>query len=96
MDIRTLSLKSLRSAIAVVEQEPKLIGDTVREFLTMGLGDIDDDGLLAACERARISERVAALPGGLDGKTGVAGRRFSGAKNSVSPLHARSCKTPAF
>lgn len=78
MDIRTLSLKSLRSAIAVVEQEPKLIGDTVREFLTMGLGDIDDDGLLAACERARISERVAALPGGLDGKTGVAGRRFSG------------------
>ena len=78
VDVRDLSLKELRAAIAVVFEENFLFEDSVRANLSLGRPDVSDAELRGALRLARAEEFVDALPEGLDTLVGERGLSLSG------------------
>lgn len=62
-DIRELNVASLRSQMALVEQEAPLMGETVRECLISDDGGISDEAIELACKSANIHEFIVSLDG---------------------------------
>ena len=77
-DIRDVTLRSLRRAIAVVSQETVLFDDTVRANIAYGRPDVTEDQIIAAAESANASAFIADLPNGFDTVIGERGVRLSG------------------
>jgi subfamily B ATP-binding cassette protein MsbA len=78
VDVRTVSLASLRSQIALVSQDATLFDDTVRANVAYGRPGASDDEIWLALEAAAALEFVEALPGRLKAPVGVGGSRLSG------------------
>jgi ATP-binding cassette subfamily B protein len=78
IDVRTVTLSSLRRQIVFVPQDPFLFHTTLAENLRFGKLDASREEMLAACRRARLDGVVAALPLGLETVVGERGHRFSG------------------
>jgi ABC-type multidrug transport system fused ATPase/permease subunit len=77
-DVRTVSLRSLRKAVAVVSDDPFLFSASVAENIaygdpSAGLADIE-----AAARRAQAYDFVARLPRGFDTRVGERGLSLSG------------------
>lgn len=78
-DISTVSLKSYRSNLALVQQEPTLYQGTIRENIALGLEkDATDDEILYACRQANIYDFIMSLPDGLATACGSRGSLVSG------------------
>jgi len=77
VDLRALSLDSLRSRIALVPQEVLLFDDSVRANVAYGI-EASEARLLEALEAARALEFVQKLPRGLDTRIGEGGATLSG------------------
>ncbi|KAH7123470.1 putative multidrug resistance protein 1, 2 [Dactylonectria estremocensis] len=77
-DIRDLNLASLRSQIALVEQEAPLIGGTLRDCLISDDETIHDQDIELACRSANIHEFIISLPEGYNTIVGARGNRLSG------------------
>lgn len=79
VDIRAITLESLRRNIALVTQEVVLFNDTVRNNIAYGaLREVSEEQVLRAAEAARVMEFVCALPQGLGTWIGENGVRLSG------------------
>ncbi|MEA3020482.1 MAG: ATP-binding cassette, subfamily bacterial, partial [Actinomycetota bacterium] len=78
IDVRDLTLHSLRSSIGVVFEETFLFSDTVRANLTYGAPDATDDEVRRAAEWARADVFIDALPDGFDTVVGERGLTLSG------------------
>jgi ATP-binding cassette subfamily B protein len=78
IDLRRLSLASLRSGIAVVPQETLLFSGTVRENIRYGAPDATDDDVVAAAEAAQAHGFISALPQGYDTRVEERGVNLSG------------------
>ena len=78
MDVRDLTLKSLRGQIALVTQEPFLFDDTIRANIAYSRPDASEAEIAAAAEAAAADEFIGALPRGYDTPVGEAGARLSG------------------
>ncbi len=78
IDIRSVSLASLRSEIALVSQDATLFDDTVRANVAYGRPGASDAEIWAALETAAARDFVEALPQRLDAPVGVGGSRLSG------------------
>lgn len=65
-DTRTLSLADLRRQIAVVQREPVLFTDTVRENIRVGRPEASDAEVEQAARRAGIDDVIARLEAGFD------------------------------
>ena len=78
VDVRDVSLKSLRGAIALVLQEASLFNDTVRANIAFGRPGANGDEIKAATRAAAAHEFVAALPNGYDSVVGEHGVKLSG------------------
>jgi len=76
-DVRDVTVRSLRSQIAVVPQEPILFADTIRENIRYGRLDATDADIDSAAAAANATEFVARLPKGLDTIVGERGVRLS-------------------
>ena len=76
-DLRTVTIRSLRSQIAVVPQEPILFADTIRENIRYGRLDAAPAEIDAAAEAANAKEFITRLPKGLDTVVGERGVRLS-------------------
>jgi len=77
-DVRTVTLRSLRQAIAFVGQEATLFNDTVRANILYGRPDATDEQVAAAARNAAADEFIRALPEGYDTVVGERGSRLSG------------------
>ena len=77
-DVRGLTFKSLRGAIALVSQEILLFDDTIRANVAYGKPDADDAEVEAAARHAGAHEFIAALPEGYDTLVGPRGVKLSG------------------
>lgn len=75
VDLRAVTLESLRNHIAVVWQEPFLIDDTVRANLLLAKPDASDAEVIAAATLAQAHEFILQLPQGYD--TVAGGDRLS-------------------
>ena len=78
IDVRQLDSGELRSAIALVPQDPVIFGTTARENLRYGKLDADDAQIEAAARSAEAHEFLSALPQGYDSELGERGARLSG------------------
>jgi len=78
VDVRDVTLDSLRRQIGVVFEESFLFSDSVRANIAYGRPDATDDEVTAAARAAQAHEFVAALPAGYDTRLGEGGLTLSG------------------
>ena len=77
-DIRDITLKSLRGAMSVVNQEVMLFDDTVMENIRYGKVDATEEQIIEASKLARADEFIQELPEKYHSKVGQNGIRLSG------------------
>jgi ATP-binding cassette subfamily B protein len=77
LDVRDITLESLRRHVAVVFEEPVLFSMSVRENLALGRSDASDDEIADALELVQAGF-VYDLPWGLDTRIGEQGLSLSG------------------
>jgi ABC-type multidrug transport system fused ATPase/permease subunit len=78
VDVRDVKLTSLRSAIGVISQDPFLFSATVRENITFGAPDLDDEQVARTARLAQAHEFIERLPDGYDTVIGERGITLSG------------------
>lgn len=78
VDVRELTLRSLRESIGVVFEEAFLFSDTVRANIAYGRPDATDDEVHAAAKAAEAHEFIEALPHGYQTVVGERGLTVSG------------------
>src|SRR5213079_2836513 len=77
-DIRKIALKSLRSHVSLVLQEPLLFSGTIMENIRYGRLDATDDEVIAAARAANAHDFITALPDGYRTQLGERGSHVSG------------------
>ncbi|HEX2815856.1 MAG TPA: ABC transporter transmembrane domain-containing protein [Phenylobacterium sp.] len=78
VDVRDVTLKSLRSQIALVTQEAFLFDDTIRANIAYACPDASAEAVEQAAREAAAHDFILALPKGYDTQVGEAGARLSG------------------
>jgi subfamily B ATP-binding cassette protein MsbA len=78
IDIRELSLQSLRSLIAVVTQETVLFNETIRNNIAYGRADLPLESVRGAARAAYAEEFILQAPDGYDTEIGEGGLKLSG------------------
>ena len=78
INIKDLTLKSLRSQIAIVSQEAILFNDTVLNNIAFGAEVIDKEAAIQAAKIANAHDFIAELENGYDTTIGDRGMRLSG------------------
>ena len=77
-DIRTLTQKSLRKNIGIIQQDVFLFAGTVKENIRYGRPDATDREVVEAAVRARIHDDIMQMPDGYDTFVGERGVILSG------------------
>jgi ABC-type multidrug transport system fused ATPase/permease subunit len=78
LDVRDVTLASLRREIGVIAQDPFLFSATVRENIAFGRPDATDEDVVRAAHLAQASEFIETLPEGYDTVIGERGITLSG------------------
>lgn len=78
IDIRKISLSSLRKAIGVIPQESTLFSTSIRENITFGNSQISDQEIIEIIKKCKIYEEIKEFPRGLDTLVGERGITLSG------------------
>lgn len=78
IDIRDVSISSLRDQIAIVTQEPILFNDTVRNNIAYGNQNASDEDIENAARSAYACEFIQNFPDGFNTNIGELGGRLSG------------------
>jgi ABC-type multidrug transport system fused ATPase/permease subunit len=78
VDVRDVTLASLRHAIGVISQDPFLFSATVRENIAFGRGDLSDEEVEQFARAAQAHEFVQRLPQRYDTVIGERGITLSG------------------
>ena len=94
VDIRELTMKSLRENIGVVMQDAHLFHDTIGENLRYAKPNATEAEMQAACEAAQIWPLVSSLPNGFDTMVGERGHRLSGGEKQRLAIARLLLKSP--
>ncbi len=78
IDIRQVSIETLRAQIAIVTQEPILFNDTIRNNIAYGTRGASDRQIEAAAKAAYAYEFIETFPDGFNTSIGELGGRLSG------------------
>src|SRR5690606_18603823 len=78
IDIRDVSLHSLRRQIAYVSQDPFLFHASIKENLLFASPGASDQDIVKACKDAYIHDFIQRLPSGYLTKVGERGLQLSG------------------
>ena len=93
-DVRTLTLKSLRSRIVVVQQDVYLFSGSIRDNIAYGKPDASEDEIIAAAKRANIHDFIMELPDQYDTFVGERGARLSGGQKQRISIARVFLKNP--
>ncbi|PLX49734.1 MAG: type I secretion system permease/ATPase, partial [Desulfobulbaceae bacterium] len=85
-DIRQIDPADLRHSIGYVSQDITLFRGTIRDNITMGTHDIDDNAVLRASELTGVNEFVKKHSMGFDMEVGELGRGLSGGQRQCVAL----------
>ena len=77
-DMRDIDLRSYRKHLAVVPQTSILFSGTIRDNITYGIDDVDEDTLNKVVDTANLRDLIDSLPDGLDTVVGEHGGKLSG------------------
>jgi ABC-type multidrug transport system fused ATPase/permease subunit len=78
VDVRDVTLASLRGAVGVISQDPFLFSATVRENIAFGRVDLSEEELDRVARAAQAHEFIERLPKGYDTVIGERGITLSG------------------
>jgi ATP-binding cassette subfamily B protein len=78
IDVRDLTLESLRRQVGIVQQDVFLFAGTLRENIAYGRLGASEAEIVQAARRARLDALLAGLPEGLDTVIGERGVKLSG------------------
>ena len=78
VDVRSVTLDSLRGAIAVVNDDPFLFSATVHENIAYARPDASREDVERAAQAAQAADFIARLPDGYDTRIGERGLTLSG------------------
>jgi ATP-binding cassette, subfamily B, bacterial len=94
IDIRDLTLASLRRQIGLVQQDVFLFGGSLRENVAYGKLDATDEEVREAVRRARLDDMVEMLPEGLGTVIGERGVKLSGGQQQRLAIARMFLKNP--
>ncbi|PZU92527.1 MAG: multidrug ABC transporter ATP-binding protein [Chelatococcus sp.] len=94
IDIRELTLASLRRQIGIVQQDVFLFAGTIRENIAYGRLDASEAEIVEAARRARLDGMIADLPAGLDTVVGERGVKLSGGQKQRLAIARIFLKNP--
>jgi ATP-binding cassette subfamily B protein len=94
IDIRDMTLASLRSQIGIVQQDVFLFGGSIRENIAYGRLDASESEIREAARRARLEDLIASLPDGLDTVIGERGVKLSGGQKQRLAIARMFLKNP--
>jgi len=95
VDVRELTLASLRNEIGVVTQDSHMFHDTIEANLRYAKIDATEAEIQAACEAAQIWSFIQSLPNGLDTVVGERGHRLSGGEKQRLAIARLLLKAPS-
>ena len=95
LDIRAMTLASLRRQIGIVQQDVFLFGGTIRENIAYGRLDADEAAIQDAARRARLDATIARMPDGYDTVIGERGVKLSGGQKQRLAIARMFLKNPA-
>ncbi|ALA20137.1 MULTISPECIES: ABC transporter ATP-binding protein [unclassified Chelatococcus] len=94
IDVRNMTLASLRRQIGIVQQDVFLFGGTIRDNIAYGRLEASEDEIRAAAERARLGPLIDSLPDGLDTVVGERGVKLSGGQKQRLAIARIFLKNP--
>lgn len=94
IDIRDMTLASLRREIGIVQQDVFLFGGTIRENIAYGRLDATDAEIEAAARRAKLDTMIAELPAGFETVIGERGVKLSGGQKQRLAIARMFVKNP--
>ena len=94
VDIRDLTLQSLRSQIGIVTQQTFLFNDTVRNNIAYGDRSKGMDEIVAAAKSAHAHDFITAMPHGYDTVIGELGTKLSGGERQRLSIARALLKDP--
>jgi ATP-binding cassette subfamily B protein len=95
VDVRDVTLQSLRDTVGVVTQDAHMFHDSIRANLSYAAPTANDDALWAALESAQVGPLVRSLPDGLDTVVGDRGYRLSGGEKQRMAIARLLLKAPS-
>lgn len=78
IDLSSLDLRSVRSQLGIVTQQPYLFGSSVRENIALADPSISLDRIVEAARQARIHDDIVSMPMGYDAPLADGGASLSG------------------
>lgn len=94
VDIRDMTLASLRNQIGIVQQDVFLFGGTIRENIGYGRLGASEADIVEAARLARLDGLIASLPDGLDTVIGERGVKLSGGQKQRLAIARIFLKNP--
>ena len=95
IDVKDLTLESLRSSIGVVTQDAHLFHESIAENLRYAKHDATEEEVEQACRSAQIWELVQSLPNKFDTLVGERGHRLSGGEKQRLAIARLLLKSPS-
>jgi ATP-binding cassette, subfamily B, bacterial len=95
VDIRRVTLESLRARMAVVFQENMLFNMTIRENIRLGKEGASDEEVEAAARKAEIHSHIMSLPEGYDTQVGERGDTLSGGQRQRMAIARALIRNPS-
>ncbi len=95
IDIRDITLSSLRGQIGIVQQDVFLFAGTIRDNIAYGRLGASEEDILDAARRAKLDGMIQALPEGMDTVIGERGVKLSGGQKQRLAIARMFLKNPA-
>ncbi len=93
-DVRSVTQKSLRRSIGIVQQDVFLFADSILENIRYGRPDATMDEIIEAAKRAEIYDDIMAMPDGFDTYVGERGTLLSGGQKQRISIARIFLKNP--
>jgi subfamily B ATP-binding cassette protein MsbA len=94
IDIRDVTLRSLRAQVGMVTQDTVLFDDTIAHNIAYGSPHASDDEVEAAARAAHAHEFISHLPLGYETRIGERGQRLSGGQRQRLAIARALLKNP--
>lgn len=94
IDIRELTVSSLRNQLGIVTQDAILFNDSIKNNLKLGDGNATDEAIIEALKIANAWEFVKDFPNGIETNIGDSGNKLSGGQKQRLSIARAVLKNP--